>query len=326
MGKNYIVLDIGGTAVKYALGDREGRLWNKGSIPTLPDKGAEDLVNRLAELINKLRNDDTAGAAISTAGVVDPEFGIILQSSNIPGYSGYWLTEHIQEKTGLYSTVENDVNCMALGELWKGSDTAVSMKMGDAKVSPLVYVAVGTGIGGAVVNEGRIISGASCCGGEIGFFPMGDGKTLEDIASVGALLRRLEKAKGMEKGSLSGEKVFEMLKAGDSEVEEALQCMIEGLARGIAYITCILDPAYIVLGGAMLTSHMGYFLPRIKKAWRSYLPTGDFAGMGHLPTAKGLFKRTQLLVSFLGNNAQLLGALKNHIIREEVLEADKCRQ
>ncbi len=172
-----------------------------------------------------------------------------------------------------------------------------------ADTSTIFCMAVGTGIGGAVISGGRVLPGASCCGGEIGFLPMGNGQTLENVASVGALLSRLEKVKGLETGSLNGKKVFEMLESGDIEVRTALDDMIEGLAQGLAGAACILDPAYIVVGGAMLSSRREYFQPRLQEAWRLYLPTE-------------LFQETELVFSQLGNKAQLYGALKNHLDRK----------
>lgn len=302
MQKNYILLDIGGTSAKYAMGDIGGKLWNEGIQPALSGEGASQMVLRLVKLIESLRDADTDGVTISTAGVVEPEQGKILQSCNIPGYTGFPLADFIQQETGLFCTVENDVNCMALGELWKGAASSLELTPG-ADPSTIFCMAVGTGIGGAVINGGRVLAGASCCGGEIGFLPMGNGQTLEDIASVGALLSHLEKAKGMEKGSINGKKVFEMLESGDIEVRTALDDMIEGLAQGLAGAACILDPAYIVVGGAMLSSRREYFQPRLQEAWRRYLPTE-------------LFQETELVFSQLGNKAQLYGALKNHLDRK----------
>lgn len=308
MEKSYILLDIGGTAVKYALGDSEGRLWGEGTFQTEPELGAEKLQARMLKFIEGVRRDDTSGIAISTAGVVDPATGQILKCSNIPGYEGIMLADLMEKATGLPCTVENDVNSMALGELWKGalaSDEIVA-GCGDSSsgVNDSVFcMAVGTGIGGAVIHGGRVLTGASCCGGEIGFFPMGNGKTLEDIGSVRGMLRHLEELKGSPRDSISGKKACALLESGDAYVKASIDRMIDALARGLAGVTAILDPRYIVVGGAMLTAHREYFLPRLKNAWRSYLP-------------KEFFQNTELLFSNLGNEAQLLGALRNHLNRK----------
>ena len=118
---NYLCLDIGGTSVKYGVADEKRSLLLKGEITNeITQKGVKSFVESLVTLAERYRQEyDLQGIAVSTAGVVDPERGVVLYAPKyFPGYPGTHLQELLEAHTGLPCTVENDVNAAALGEYW----------------------------------------------------------------------------------------------------------------------------------------------------------------------------------------------------------------
>ena len=141
----------------------------------------------------------------------------------------------LSEATGLEISMENDANCSALAEGW----------IGTAKdVDNFVSIVLGTGIGGAVVINKRILRGKNLHGGEFGFMQVTDDKG-ED-----GLVRRVARRKGIPVSELTGQLVFEMEKE-DYEVKEEVAGWFKGVAKGIYNIQYILDPEKILIGGGI---------------------------------------------------------------------------
>lgn len=155
-----LVIDIGGTNIKYALATRDGQLSFKGSMPTQAFKGAELLFEKVGQIVLEIQQKRKIdGIAISTAGQVDAQSGVIVHATDaIPGYTGFLLKERLEKNFKLPVSVENDVHCAALGELWKGN----------VPTHDFLALTIGTGIGGAVVINGEIYHGATYSAGEIG--------------------------------------------------------------------------------------------------------------------------------------------------------------
>ena len=148
----YVCIDIGGTAVKYGLADEQGKLLDKGSMETRAQEGPQPLLEHIRELAAAYQSQQpVAGIAVSTAGIVDPEKGSILfAGDNLPGYTGTDVKAILERDCGVLCEVENDVNCAGLGELWLGAGRGAKS---------LVCITVGTGIGGCVILDGRLVHG-----------------------------------------------------------------------------------------------------------------------------------------------------------------------
>lgn len=150
-----IGIDIGGTTIKADLYDDFGTSLNQfKEIETIIDYdlGTNQILNQVCDLIGEyVLNYSIDGVGISTAGVVNANTGeIIYAGYTIPGYIGVNFTSEIEKRFGLSTFVENDVNCAALGELWKGQAK-------DKK--NVVMVTIGTGIGGSIIVNGQIVNG-----------------------------------------------------------------------------------------------------------------------------------------------------------------------
>ena len=294
---NYLCLDIGGTSVKYGVADETGSLLLKGEIPNeITRKGVNGFVESLASLADHYRQEyDLRGIAVSTAGVVDPEQGVILYAPKyFPGYPGTRLQELLEARAGLPCTVENDVNAAALGEYWLGAGRGAKS---------LFCITVGTGIGGCVILNGKVIHGASCSAGEAGLQHIRPEGTWEEIASTSALIRNVAKAKHVPEAELNGRKVFVMAQQGDDDAAAAIAKQMDDIAAGIANICYILNPERIIIGGGIAAQEK-YLYPILDGALRNKL----------LPL---VYEKMTLRFAALKNDAGMIGALCNFLMREQ---------
>jgi predicted NBD/HSP70 family sugar kinase len=294
---NYLCLDIGGTSVKYGVADEQGRLLLKGEIPNeIVQKGVKGFVESLTRLADRYRQEyDLQGIAVSTAGVVDSEQGAILYAPKyFPGYPGTNLQELLVERTGLPCTVENDVNAAALGEYWLGAGRGAKS---------LFCITVGTGIGGCIILNGRVIHGASCSAGEAGLQHISPEGTWEEIASTSALIRNVAKAKQVTEAELDGRKIFALAQRGDADAAAAIAKQMDDLAAGIANICYILNPERIIVGGGIAAQEK-YLYPILDGALRKKL----------LPL---VYDRLTLRFASLKNDAGMIGALCNFLMRNK---------
>ncbi len=167
--KNYISVDIGGTEIKYGLLAENGAFLKTAGTPTEAEKGGSYLMEKTGRIVGSLLQTDTAGICISTAGMVDSELGkILFANSNIPGYTGTEIKKRMEEAFHIPCEVENDVYCAGIAEYFSGAASGSSQAL---------CLTVGTGIGGCVMVNGRILHGVSYSAGSVGYMHMPDGRT-----------------------------------------------------------------------------------------------------------------------------------------------------
>ena len=226
--KHYMCFDIGGTSVKFGVAGENGALLQKNEIPNvITQKGVDGLVESLASVTEQCQKEySLRGIAVSTAGVVDPEKGLILYAPKyFPGYPGTALGERLEKRCDLPCTVENDVNAAALGEYWLGAGQGAKS---------LFCITVGTGIGGCALLDGSVIHGAACFGGEAGLQHITPDSTWEEMASTRALIRNVAAAKGIPETALDGRKIFALAQGGDEEAAAAIARQMDDLAKAAA--------------------------------------------------------------------------------------------
>jgi len=294
--KRYMCFDIGGTSVKFGVAGESGALLHKGEIPNvITQKGVDGLVESLASVMEQYQQEYRLyGIAVSTAGVVDPEKGLILYAPKyFPGYPGTALGERLEKRCGLPCTVENDVNAAALGEYWLGAGQGAKS---------LFCITVGTGIGGCALLDGRVLHGAACFGGEAGLQHITPGSTWEEMASTRALVRNVAEAKGIPENALDGRKIFALAQGGDEEAAAAIARQMDDLATGIANICYILNPERIIVGGG-IAAQEAYLYPQLDTALRKKL----------FPL---VYEKLTLRFAALQNDAGILGALYNFLMRQ----------
>lgn len=244
----YIALDVGGSSIKYGLLNEYGEILEKGSIVT-DNEDIDRFISDIKSITEKyIEDENVKGLVCSFPGAVNPKTGFIEGVSAVPCIHNVNMKKLLLEATGLEISMENDANCSALAEGW----------IGTAKdVDNFISIVLGTGIGGAVVINKRILRGKNLHGGEFGFMQVTDdkgenglGNVWSRVASTGALIRRVANRKNIDVFDLTGQLVFEMEK-DDEEVKEEVSEWFKALAKGIYNIQYILDPEKILIGGGI---------------------------------------------------------------------------
>lgn len=289
-----IGIDIGGTTIKADLYDDFGTSLNQfKEIETIIDfdLGTNQILNQVCDLIGEyILNYSIDGVGISTAGVVNANTGeIIYAGYTIPGYIGVNFTSEIEKRFGLSTFVENDVNCAALGELWKGQAK-------DKK--NVVMVTIGTGIGGSIIVNGQIVNGFNYTAGEVGYIPVGN-SDWQSKASTTALIHLYQK-KSL-KTNQTGRTFFTDLSSGDKVAKETFEIFVENLTKGLLTISYLLNPEILILGGGILAKK-DILLPEIQSSLAKNAMDNRF-----LPK--------NVVAATLGNEAGRIGAVKNFLDR-----------
>lgn len=271
-GGAVLALDIGGTKTAAAV-VRDGVLHHLPSAPTPTDSAAaiEDLV---ASYVDRAVADGAiAGVGLSVAGFIDADGARINLAPNLP-LTGHDLGGRLGRRLGLPVWIENDVNAAAWGEFRAGIDPRPP--------SPFVLVMVGTGLGGGVVVEGRLLRGGRGAAGEIGHLelvegghPCGCGLSgcWEQYASGTALLRRVREELAAGRASslaavgeqVTGHHLLAAARDGDPLAREIYAELGTHLGRGIAMLGVVIDPALIMLGGGVAAASE-FFLPTLRAA------------------------------------------------------------
>lgn len=293
----YICLDIGGTAIKYGLADSRGRLFNKDSLPNVIAKdGVDAFLDQVLGLIGSYQKYfKIQGAAISMAGMINPQTGEVLHTApHFPGLTGTNLVQLVSQKLQLPCRVENDVNSAALGEYWLGNGRGAKS---------LFCITIGTGIGGAFVLDGKLWPGNSFTAGEVGQAKLGGRNHWEDAASVTALVQKAARLKGVDPETLNGKILCEMVRHGDKPLHRLLRETVHQWATGIAAICYMMNPQRVILGGGIM-AQQDLLEPMLQDSLKKEL----------LPV---VLDKTTVAFAGLGNDAGLIGALYNFLAREK---------
>ncbi len=242
--KEFVCIDIGGTAIKAGILDENGNIIEQSQVATEAKKGGKYVLEKVKKIIERYINiREIKGVCISTTGMVDPiEGSIIYANENMPDYKGIKLKKEIETAFGIPCEVENDVNCAGLAEYWNGA----------AKNSRNVFcLTVGTGIGGCAIVNGQLLRGNSYSACEIGYINI-NGNHFENLASTTALVQNIANRKNMEISDWDGKRILEYAEKGDRICLEAINEMADILGLGIANICYILNPEVVVLGGGIM--------------------------------------------------------------------------
>ncbi|WP_334331817.1 ROK family protein [Companilactobacillus sp. HBUAS59544] len=248
---NLGLIDIGGTSIKLAV-MQDQELKKLPSIPT--PKTLEDFYSELTKNVTAMKSEyDITGVGISSPGAVNKKTGVVEGASAIPYIHNFEIQQALSKKFGLPVSMENDANCAALAELNSGAGK---------DVSSLLFLIIGTGVGGSVIINHQIWHGAHLFGGEFGFTLVDDKSTLSNLAtSVGVAQRYNENSK--PKTNYTGKEVFDLADNGDLRAQKEVQTMYCSLAKGIYNLQYSFDPELIVLGGAV--SNNPHLIPEVNK-------------------------------------------------------------
>ena len=303
-------IDIGGTSVKLGLFGIDGVLQESWEIPTRTENSGENILPDIARSVKeKLAEKEIDLEYLMGIGVGVP--GPVLKESTVNtcvnlGWGVTNVAKELQTLVGgnVPVKVGNDANVAALGEMWVG---------GGKGYKSIVMVTLGTGVGGGIILNGKILGGAHGAGGEIGHMHVMDGEKIpcncgnygcfEQYTSATGIVRKTREMLANETRptvlvdtpALTAKDVFDAAKAGDAVANDVVEFFAEVLGKGLAVITATVDPEAIVIGGGV--SRAGQII--IDRARKYYL---DYAFHA---TRECVFK-----LASVGNDAGMYGAVK----------------
>ena len=303
-------IDIGGTTVKMGLFQEDGELLDKWEIKTRTENQGEAILPDIAQAVKakmaekKLVKEQIIGLGMGLPAPVT-EDGIVQNTANL-GWGYKEVTRELEELLdGMKVIPGNDANVAALGEMWKG---------GGKGHKNVIMVTLGTGVGGGIIVDGKIVAGAHGAGGEVGHACVdpeeeavcncGNHGCLEQMTSATGIVCLAKKylashdtpSSLRERGeSISAKAVFDALKEGDAAAEAIVQEFSAYLGRALAVFACVVDPEVIVVGGGV--SKAGQIL--IDGVAKYYREAAFIA-----------CKDTPIVLASLGNDAGIYGAAK----------------
>jgi len=309
---SYLVgVDLGGTFIKTALITLSGEIIRKLEIPSDTGKGPDGVIENICRSIDTivdqcgLTMDAVEAIGIGSPGPLDTRKGIVWNAVNLPGWINIPLRDRIRERFQIHTILENDANAAAFGEYWRGA--------GRGSALMLAYT-LGTGVGGGIIIDGKLIRGSTDGAGELGhitILPEGDlcscgnRGCLEAYASATSLVRRTRQklnrgavsilSKWMEEGrSLTAKLIDEAHLSNDSFAREALEEVGYFLGLGISGVVSALNPDTVVLGGGMMGAGEVILEPLRREVKRRVFPQH--------------FNHLKIAAAMLGNDAGVIGA------------------
>ncbi len=264
MDKYCFGIDIGGTAIKCGLFSEQGNCIDKWEIGTRRQNNGELIPQDVADTIkaklkeHNLSKDDILGVGIGIPGPIT-EDGRVLKCANL-GWGIFNVNEKMSQLTGLKVFSGNDANVAALGEMWMG---------GGKGYEDVVMVTLGTGVGGGIILNGKIVAGSNGASGEIGHIIINPEETdlcgcgghghLEQYASATGIVRMAKKRLASSKDAtslrslskISAKDIFDHAKAGDSVAEQLVEDLGRYLALALSHVAATVDPQVFVIGGGV---------------------------------------------------------------------------
>ena len=304
--KNYVFgIDVGGTMIKMGFFTVEGELLEKWEIPTRTENCSENVLPDIAKQIElklaekNISKEEVAGVGFGVPGPVTKE-GIIKMNANL-GWKDKQVAKELGELTGLNCMGGNDVKTAGLGEMWKGSA---------ANYSNAVFLTLGTGVGAAIIVEGKVILGAMGAAGEIGHIKV----DLEETKSCGCggigcteqyssapgikkmaieLLEKSDMPSILRGKEIDAKVVFDAYKDGDGLAEQIVEKFGHYLGYALAATAAVIDPEAFIIGGGV--SKAGeVLLDVVKKYYKQYVWPGC--------------RDKEFVLATLGNDAGIYGA------------------
>ncbi|MRH43128.1 ROK family glucokinase [Aquibacillus halophilus] len=320
MNKDYFIgVDIGGTTVKIAIINNIGDILNKWEILTNKDNSGASIPNdiwiSLDENLGELHIDKNQihGIGVGAPGFVDTETGNVSLAVNI-GWKDFDLGPQLEKLSNLPVFVDNDANIAALGENWKGAGNLADF---------LIAVTLGTGVGGGIIANGKIINGFNGTAGEIGHLTVEPGGApcncgrrgcLETIASATGIVRQANNVLNTESnsmikehyklhGEITAKDVFDLAKKGDSQASEIVEKITDFLGLAIANAATLINPSKIVIGGGVSKAGAQLLVP-LRQSFTNYA----------LPR---ISEECEFVIAQLGNDAGVIGGaylVKNQVV------------
>ena len=271
----YLTIDIGGTFTKYAVMDEDLKIYEKSKVPT-EKASVEAYVDMIVGLYEKYRSE-VAGVAISAPGMIDSEKGFMRTGGAIYCIENLDIIKILSERIDVPVTIENDAKCAAMAEMARGS------LQGCKNAAVLI---LGTGLGGAVFIDGKLLRGRNLLAGEFSFQvsdvtdAINPEKMTGFTVSAPALIKLAAEKTGIPAEELNGEEVFRMANEGNEAALEALRLFARRVAAQAINCQFMFDPEKIAIGGGisaqpLLFQYVKEELPKIIDIYPQKMPLPD---------------------------------------------------
>jgi glucokinase len=307
VGAAVIGVDLGGTNLRTSLLTPAGDILDRRKEATHASDGWNKVVKRLVENIAQQRETavrrgfDILAVGVGAPGVIHMDSGVVVKSPNFPDWNNLPLREELERALHIPVFIENDANAAALGEQWRGAGKGIAS---------MIFLTLGTGVGGGIVLDNKIWHGADGMAGEIGHMTLipdgrqctcGNTGCLEMYASARGIVQSYREELGRAVTpavdvvrEMTSEKIYQAAREGDAVARRVMQEMGRMLGIGIASLINIFNPEMIVIGGG------------VKDAWQLFI------GATREEVMRRAFRvpaeRTKLVPSLLGDDAGMTGA------------------
>lgn len=306
--KIYVGVDVGGTAIKVGICNADGQLLHTYEGPTEASKGTDTILQNIAKYAQQIvvesdyEWEQVDGVGVGIAGFLDIPNGIVKFAPNLK-IENVNLKAYLEQELNKTVKVNNDANVAALGEAWGGAGRGIAH---------CVCYTLGTGVGGGIIIDGKIVEGYAGMAGELGHMSIvpdleaiqcGCGKMgcLETVSSATGIIRMAKDA--VERGdrtslsqveNIMAKDVLDAAKAGDEVATRIVNRAAFYLGKSMAMIAIVLNPQYFIIGGGV--SKAGDFLfDQIREVFEKY--TQDQAK-----------ENVKIVAATLGNDAGVVGA------------------
>ena len=309
---NYLGIDIGGTSVKIGLVNENGEVLKSNNYSVSFDNYNTPIFETVKKSIkvflqdNNILENSLSGIGVSATGQVNSNYGVIVGvGGNIKNWCGTEIKKELEEIYKVKTTVINDANSMVIGEKWVGKAKGYNNVIG---------ITIGTGVGGGIIVDSKILLGNIGIAGELGHFSIdangkkctcGNVGCYEQYASMTALIKEVIKEYDVisnllpKKEEINGKYIFEELDKGNIKIKEIVDKWIENIGKGLVSLTHIFNPEIILIGGAVSKQENLFINPL-----RKYV-------ISHVMEKFG--ETLKLEAAQLENNAGLVGAVYYNI-------------
>lgn len=310
-GPFYLGVDLGGTNIKSGVVDDQGRAVSSVSVRTEAERGPEHGLDQLAKAARMavkasgLSWDVIEAVGLGSPGTMDLDAGMLIDPPNLPGWNDLPIRQRLGDRLSKPTFLQNDGSAAAFGEYWAGAGRGVRS---------LVMFTLGTGVGGGIIHEGRIVQGRHSHGAECGHIiiqmddarqcPCGGYGHLEAYASATSLVKRASEALDLDdsgplgearrRGELTSRAISEAADQGDALASHLMHETARYLAVGAVSLMHTIDPDVVLFGGGMIAAGE-QFLAQI----RGHVKLMAFP----IPAA-----RTRIAFAELGSDAGFIGA------------------
>jgi glucokinase len=326
-----IGVDLGGTNLRIAAVDSQGKTLEKITTGTSVARGRDlvidDMCRAIQQLTAKFRSDANhlTGIGIGVPGIIEMETGTLRESPNLPGWQDYPVQNEIERRLGTRVILENDANAAALGEKWLGAA---------AKADDMCMITLGTGVGGGIVFQGKIWHGMSGMAGELGHMNVeqngapcncGSRGCLEQYSSATAIRRMAMEAvatgnapemeQAMQGGrEFTSKEIYQLAQQGNEPAREVFRRAGAALGIVLADLINLLNlPMYVIGGG-------------VADAWEAFAPSMMEVvrrnSYVYQATASRARRSTAIARALLGSDAGLIGAARLSMVVSETAASE----